>query len=58
MLKHLQSLNQVLASIELFDIKFNEEKSQFYQSEIVIVEYACDYDKKHSETIKITKIVN
>ena len=57
-LKHLQNLNQVLASIELSDAKLNEEKSQFCQSEIVIVEYACDYDKRHSEAVKVVKIVN
>ena len=28
-LKHLQNLNQVLASIEFFNTKFNEEKFQF-----------------------------
>ena len=57
-LKHLQSLNQVLASIELSDAKLNEEKSQFCQSEIVIVRYACDYEERHSETVKVAKIVN
>ncbi len=58
MLKHLQCLNQVFVSIELFNAKLNEEKSQFCQSEIVIVEYACDYDERHSEAVKVTKIVN
>ena len=57
-LKHLQHLNQVLASIELSSTKLNEEKSQFCQSEIVIVRYACDYDERHSEAAKVTKIVN
>ena len=45
-------------SIELSDAKLNEEKSQFCQSEIVIVEYVCDYDERHSEVMKIIKIVN
>ena len=58
MLKHLQHLNQVLVSIELFDAKLNEEKSQFCQSEIIIVEYVCNYDERHSEAVKVTKIVN
>ena len=57
-LKHLQHLNQVLASIELSDTKLNEEKSQFCQSEIIIIRYACDYDERHSEAVKVTKIVN
>ena len=57
-LKHLQNLNQVLTSIKLFDVKLNKEKFQFCQSEIVIVEYACNYDKRHSEAAKIVKIVN
>ena len=45
-------------SIELFDAKLNEEKSQFCQSGIIIVRYACDYDRRHSETAKVAKIVN
>ena len=45
-------------SIELSDAKLNEEKSQFCQSEIVIIEYACDYDRKHSEAVKVAKIMN
>ena len=57
-LKHLQHLNQVLMSIELSDTKLNKEKSQFCQSEIVIVRYACNYDERHSEATKVTKIVN
>jgi len=57
-LKHLQCLNQVLVSIELSSTKLNKEKSQFCQSEIVIVEYACDYEERHSETAKVAKIVN
>jgi len=57
-LKHLQNLNQVLASIELFNAKLNKKKSQFCQSEIIIVKYACDYNKRHSEAAKIVKIVN
>ena len=58
MLKHLQCLNQVLVNIELSDTKLNEEKSQFCQSEIVIIRYVCDYDRKHSEAAKVTKIMN
>ena len=57
-LKYLQYLNQVLASIELFSTKLNEEKSQFCQSEIVIIKYACDYDERHSEAMKVAKIMN
>ena len=57
-LKHLQSLNQVLASIELSDAKLNKKKSQFCQSEIVIIRYACNYDSRHSEAAKVAKIVN
>ena len=57
-LKHLQCLNWVLTSIELFDAKLNEEKSQFCQSEIIIVEYACNYDERHSEIVKVIKIMN
>ena len=57
-LKHLQYLNQVLVSIELSDTKLNEKKFQFCQSEIIIVRYACDYDERHSEAVKVAKIVN
>jgi len=58
MLEHLQSLDRVLASIELSGAKLNGGKSQFCQSGIVIVGYACDYDGRHPEAAKVAKIVD
>ena len=45
-------------SIELSDTKLNKKKSQFCQSEIVIIRYVCDYDERHFKAMKVAKIVN
>ena len=57
-LEHLQALDHVFLTLKLANVKISEEKSHFDQSEIVIVEYLCDYEKRHSEAAKISKIVN
>ena len=57
-LEHLQTLNCVLLTLKLTNVKVSEEKSHFDQSEIVIVEYLCDYERRHSKAAKISKIVN
>src|SRR5215471_7789358 len=56
--EHLKTLDQILISIELSNIKVSEKKSQFYQSEIIIVRFSCDFDERHSEVEKIVKIAN
>jgi hypothetical protein len=56
--EHLQTLNHILLTLKLTNVKVFREKSHFRQSEIVIVEYSCDYEKKHLKVTKIVKIVN
>ena len=57
-LEHLQMLDHVLLTLKLINVKISEEKSYFDQSEIVIIKYLCDYEKKHLKAAKISKIVN
>ena len=57
-LEYLQMLNCVFLILKLTNIKISEEKSYFDQSEIVIIKYSCNYKRRHSETAKISKIMN
>ena len=57
-LKHLQTLNCVFLTLKLMNVKVFREKSHFDQSEIVIVKYSCNYEKRYSKAAKIVKIVN
>ncbi len=57
-LEHLQTLNCVLLTLKFMNIKVFKEKSYFDQLEIIIIEYLCDYEKKHLKAAKIIKIVN
>ena len=57
-LKHLQILDCVFLTLKLTNVKIFEEKSYFDQSEIVIIEYSCNYEKRHLKAAKISKIVN
>ena len=57
-LEHLQILDHVFLTLKLTNVKISEEKSDFDQSEIVIVEYLCDYERRHLKAAKISKIVN
>ena len=56
--KHLKTLDQILISIKLSNVKVSEKKSQFCQSEIIIMKFSCDFDKRCSEAEKIVKIIN
>ena len=56
--EHLKTLDQILISIELFNIKVFKKKSQFCQSKIIIIRFSCDFDERYSEVKKIAKIVN
>ena len=58
MLKHLQTLDCIFLTLKLINVKIFKEKSHFDQSEIIIVRFSCNYDKRHSEAAKIIKIVN
>ena len=54
---HIQWLNQMLIEIERANCTISEKKSQFCYVEIKIVEFICDEKKKHSDIVKIFKIV-
>ena len=47
----------MLINIELSGIKLNGGKSHFDLLKIIIIGYACDYNKRHPEVIKIVKII-
>ena len=55
--EHIQWLNEILINFEKIDCIIFDEKSQFCCVDIRIVEFICDDDEKHSDTIKIIKIV-
>ena len=57
MFKHFQHINSILISIELTEAKISGEKSHWCQKDLIVVEFACDYDDHHSEVTKIAKIV-
>ena len=57
-LEHLQALDHVFLTLKLANVKISEEKSHFDQPEIVIVEYLCDYKRRHLKAAKISKIMN
>src|SRR5205809_5151755 len=46
-LEHLQTLDCVFLTLKLINVKIFEEKSHFNQSEIIIIEYSCDYKKRY-----------
>ena len=56
--EYLQILNRILLILKLANAKISEEKLHFDQADIVIVEYTCDYSERHSEVVKITKILD
>ncbi len=58
MLEHLQTLNHILLTLKLINVKISEENLYFNQSEIVIIKFSCNYDERHSEAVKIIKIMN
>ena len=57
-LEYLQTLNHIFLILKLTNIKISKEKSYFNQSEIVIIEYSCNYEKRHLKAAKISKIIN
>jgi hypothetical protein len=57
-MKHIQWLNDVLTDIERFDCIIFEKKSQFCCEELRVIDFVCDVEKRHSNTIKIIKILN
>ena len=57
-LEYLQTLNCIFLTLKLTNVKISEEKSHFDQSEIVIIEYLCNYKRRHLKAAKISKIMN
>ena len=57
MFEHFQHIDHILVSIELAEAKIMREKSYWCQNDIIIIEFICDYNNWHSETVKIAKIV-
>ncbi len=55
--KHFQHIDCILTSIELAGAKISGEKSHWCQAGLIVVEYACNYDRHHSEAAKIAKII-
>ena len=55
--EHIQWLNEILTDFKKADCIIFEKKSQFCCIDIRIVEFICDDDKKHPNTVKIIKIV-
>ena len=50
-------MNQILIDFEKIDCIIFDEKFQFCCVDIRIVEFICDDDEKHSDIVKIIKIV-
>ena len=57
MFKHFQHIDCILASIELAKAQIFGEKSRWCHNDIIVVEYACDYNDCCPEAVKIAKIV-
>ncbi len=57
-MKHVQNLNRMFAVIERVEETVFEKKSQFCFSNLKIVDYICDCEDRHSNTIKIIKTLN
>ena len=56
-LKHIQNLNKVLTDIERAGGVISAEKSKFNFAELIVIGYIYDNNKRHSEQVKIAKIV-
>ena len=55
-LKHIQNINKVLCDAECAEITVVKEKSQWFMTEVKIVEFIYDHEKHHLNQIKILKI--
>jgi hypothetical protein len=56
-LKHIQSLNAVLADLKKARFIISAEKSVFYIIGLKIVRYVYDADGKYSDYVKVLKIL-
>ena len=57
-LEYLQTLDHVFLTLKLVNVKIFEEKLHFDQSEIIIIKYLYNYEKRYLKAAKITKIMN
>ena len=55
--EYFQHINHILVSIKLAEVKITREKLYWCQDDIIVIRFVCDYDDWHSETVKITKII-
>ena len=57
MFEYFQHIDHILVSIELAEAKIIREKSYWCQDDFIIIRFICNYNDQHSETAKITKII-
>jgi hypothetical protein len=57
-LKYIQNLNTILADLKKAEFTIFAKKSIFYIIGLKIVSYICDANGKHSNYIKVLKILN
>ena len=49
MFEYFQHIDCILVSIELAEAKITKEKSYWYQNNIIVVEFVCNYNDWYSE---------
>jgi hypothetical protein len=57
-LEHIKFLDAVLVDLERASITISTLKSYFCMIELKVVNFICDADDRHSDTIKIVKIID
>ena len=55
--RHIQNLNKILIDIKRSKITIFDEKSQFCMFDIKIMNFVCDEIDRHSDSVKIIKII-
>ena len=55
---HIQRLNEILMNLERFELTISANKFQFCCDEIRIVKYICDENERHSDIVKVIKILD
>ena len=55
--RHIQNLNKILIDIKRSKATISDEKSQFCMFDIKIVNFVCDEIDRHSDSVKIIKII-
>jgi hypothetical protein len=57
-LEHIKSLDAVLVDLEKASVTISILKSHFCMIELKIVNFICDADNRHLDTIKVIKIID